>query len=98
MGKLIAFYHPDRKPTQPKPPLVESLLAEPMDDVASLIQRVLSESDRIEDILILVKDKDGVLGMIGTPDGPGESILFMRMVEANIVAAQGLEPPWGFPC
>lgn len=58
---------------------------------ADVLRELLGHSETIADILILTTDKKGVGGLIGTLDGPAESLLFMKRFENNIVNA-GVEP------
>ncbi len=78
-------------------PLVEPAVDADVLEVATadfVLRSCLKTADNIDEIVILMKDKDGQLGFVGNLDGLGETLLFLDTVKA-LAIAQRVDSPSG---
>lgn len=81
MGQVIEFYRP-----VPKPPAVVPTVQEPGFAPADILRELLEKSETLQDIVVLMRDKDGVCGLVGNLDGVGENFVFMEQIKFEILA------------
>lgn len=76
-----------------EPPHVAGEIPEVVEAISpgDVLRELLQQQEKIADILILSTDIHGVAGLVGTLDGPAETLLFLKRFEHKIIEA-GTEP------
>ena len=86
MGVLIEFYKPQPKPpAEPVPEVVERAA------VGDILRELLGKAETIDDVLVIMRDKDGGMGLVGNLESPAESLLFMLRIQNYIVNSGTVE-------
>ena len=86
MGEIIEFYKP-----VPKVPTKEEFAAQLGEEsptqmpARSVLGLLLEKADTITDVLVLMRDTDGVLGFIGNLEDLGECLLFIERVKHRVM-------------
>jgi hypothetical protein len=83
MGELIEFYKPAPKAALTLASVVEAPAVPPAKDI---LETLLKHVDTIDDLVVLTSDKDGVMGFLGTLDGAAETLLFIELIKAKLLA------------
>lgn len=81
MGQLIEFYKPQPKAAEPAPAAV----AEPSISAGDILRELLGKAETIDEVLVIMRDKDGGMGLVGNLESPAESLLFMLRMQNYIV-------------
>ncbi len=79
-------------------PLVEPAVDADVLEVATadfVLRNCLKNADSIDEIVVLMKDNDGQLGLVGNLDGLGETLLFLDTVKAQAIAQRVGSPNGG---
>lgn len=91
---VIQFYRPKAKPT---PPVSE--VPEVSEDCSpgaqDILREVLANSESLDEIVLLMRDKDGTLGVASNAGGLEDVILFLERVKFQMLsrdAAQANNP------
>lgn len=80
MSKVIEFYHP-----QPKPPAAavpEVVLAVSAGDI---LRELAANAESTEEILVLMRDKNGAMGLVSNLDGMAENLFFIKRAEFELL-------------
>lgn len=86
MGQLIEFYYPSPKPAQPVPEVVELAVS-----AGDILRELLGKAETIDEVLVLMRDKDGGMGLVGNLESPAESLLFMLRLQNHIVVSNTVD-------
>jgi hypothetical protein len=80
-GRVVPFYKPQPKPAAPVelPEVVEAISA------ADILREALENADGLREIVIIMRDKQGIGGLVSNMDGAGESFLFMEQVKFEMI-------------
>lgn len=89
MGQLIEFYRPALKPPV-EPVVVED---EPTISASDILRELLGTAETIDEVVILMRDKNGAVALVSNLESPAENLLFMKRVENYIVTADSQAVP-----
>lgn len=83
MGKLISFYRPAPKPPAEEVPEVPE---KPI-SAGDILRELLEHSDKLEDVVVLLANKDRSTGFVSTLGDAGSTLLFMEQLKLTMVQA-----------
>ena len=81
MGQLIEFYHPSPKPSKP---VVEEAPEEQM-PATEVLQTLLARAESLRDVLVIMRDDRGVLGLVSNLEGMPEVILLIEQTKLRML-------------
>jgi hypothetical protein len=81
MGQLIEFYRPT-----PKPPITEVEVASSNEEIIrKMLTDLAGRADTIEDVLVVMLDKDDNIGTMGTTEDLAHTVLLLHKALANMI-------------
>lgn len=81
MGQLIEWYIPKPKPPAP---VVEEAPAEQM-PATEVLQTLLQRAEHLRDVLVIMRDDRGVLGLVSNLEGMPEVILLIEQTKLRML-------------
>ena len=88
-GRVVCFYTP--KPKPPAPPTEVPEVANGI-SAGDILRELLGDAENIAEIVVLMRDKNGVGGLIANMDGAGESFMFLEQVKLEILQRMRITP------
>jgi hypothetical protein len=82
-GKVVVFYAAKAKPLATAPEAEEDFDPAPAIEV---LQKTLQAADGLKDVLVLMRDKDDVVGIISNLDGPAENLFLLKQCETQLIS------------
>lgn len=90
-GRVVSFYTP--KPNSAAAPADVPEVASPV-TAADILREVLgNDAEGIGEIVIIMRDKQGIGGLVSNMSGAGESFMFLEQVKLEILQRMRNVPP-----
>jgi hypothetical protein len=84
---VIEFYHPKPKPPQAVPETAE----DPGPSAQDILREVLGNSEHLDEIVLLMRDKDGTLGIASNCGGASDVLFFLERVKFQMLSRENAQ-------